>query len=518
MIPNNTLVVVGGLLAAAADGCGVESEIVLWDELVDGALDGPMVEALAAHADADGVDLFVGLAGVQSGQYPRARDLALQFRRLGVAVVIGGFHVSSYPESVAFLTAHGISVVVGEAETTIATLFADFLAGDLQPIYRVGDGLRVRTGGADILVPRIATAPLPRLDDRYVGRFFNPTFATIDTSRGCPFTCSYCSVKNVMGRTMRSREAVQVVDWVREAHDQHGIRNLLVVDDDLYRSPQWEAFLRGVAGLRQSGRALSLIIQVDIEAAAHAAEPSAAATHHEARSRRFVELAAAAGCFEVFMGFESFDPANLERMGKLHNEDRHDRRRAAVDASVADRVFERYRRVVGNWHAAGVGVHSGYMIGLPHDDVGSGARAARALSQIGVDIASFFAYTPLPGTEDHAAAEAAGTIVERDFNAYDSTHFVARHPRLSRAQLAREYADAYRTFYDWRRLAWSLATGYRRRGLDWNARLGMLAQQLYFTYATRGGWHPMMGGIGRRRSKVRRRAVTDAEAARLYAS
>jgi hypothetical protein len=184
-----------------------------------------------------------------------------------------------------------------------------------------------------------------------------------------------------------------------------------------------------------------------------------------------------------------------------------------MPAAAHERVVARYRRVVDNWHAAGIGVHSGYIIGLPHDGPGCGRAAARALADIGIDIASFFIHTPFPGTEDYDAALADGRLTDPDFNAYDSTHVVHAHPRLSAAELAREYRDAYRHFFTWRRVAWSLATFHRVPGLRGATRGGMLTQQLYFTYATRRGWHPMMGGIWRRRGTEQRAAVSDAEAA-----
>lgn len=517
VIPNNTLAVVAGLLQRAAAAIGVDLQCVVWDELIDGVVEPETIDAIIDRARRDGVRITIGLTGVQTSQYPRARDLALQMRRRGLDVIIGGFHVSSHAESAAFLQTHGVSVVFGEVESEIDTLVQDLVTGRLRPEYRVRTGLRARTGGADITVPRITTAALPALNPRYMRRFFNPTFATIDTSRGCPFACSYCSVKNVMGRTMRPRDPAGLIEWVRSAHDEHGVRNLLVVDDDLFRSPGWEAFFQGLAALRCSGREVALIIQTDIESATFGAAGGERFPADQ-RARRFVELAAAAGCFEVFMGFESFEPANLEHTRKYHNEERGDRRRGIDDRNgVAERVRERYRRVVANWHAAGVGVHCGYMIGLPFDGPGSGARAARTLSDIGVDIATFFAYTPLPGTEDYDRASEEGTIRNRDFNAYDSTHFVARHPRLSPAQLRREYDDAFRTFYGWRRVAWSLLTRHAMPGLGTSARYGMLMQQLYFAYAVRRGWHPMMGGIGRLREGRRRAVVEDDEAAALYA-
>ena len=514
VIPNNTLIALAGLNAAyAAAHPEIDVQTVLWDELVDGVLTDAAVAAIASRATADGVEPLIGLAGVQTNQYPRGRDLARRFRRRGLPVLMGGFHVSSHPPSCEELGALGVTVVLGEADDTWPRLLDDYRRGALQPVYRVDTGLRVRTGRADITVPTIEAAPLPAIDDRYVRRFFNPTFSTLDTSRGCPFTCSYCSVKNVMGRSMRSRDPDAVVAWVRDAYDRHGIRNLLVVDDDFYRSPRWERILTGMAALRRSRPDLACILQIDLEAATH--DPRAPAVEGPAaRSRRFVELAAAAGCFEVFIGFESFDPANLERVQKFHNEEREDRRRAAAQPIAAhERVVARYRRVVANWHAAGIGVHSGYIIGLPHDGPGCGRAAARALADIGIDIASFFIHTPFPGTEDYDAALAEGRLTDGDFNAYDSTHVVHAHPRLSAEALAHEYRDAYRHFFTWRRLAWSLATFHAVPGLPAATRAGMLTQQLYFTYATRRGWHPMIGGIWRRKGTERRAATTVEDAA-----
>jgi len=495
VIPSHTLIVMAGIVAeAAARRPDLDVQTVLWDELVDGVVDAAIVASIAARAREDGVAILVGLVAVQTNQYPRARDLALQFRAVGAAVAMGGFHVSSDATSRAFLARVGVAAVVGEAEDSFGVLFDDFLHGGLAPEYRVRDGLRAKTGGAaSILVPPIARAPLPVVSTRYLSSFLNPGFSTIDTSRGCPFVCSFCSVKNVMGRTMRDREPEAVVEWVRAVHDVHGVTTLLVVDDDFYRSPRWRAVLAGIAALRVSRPGLALLMQVDVQAATDA---------------RFVGAAAAAGCFQVFVGLESFEPANLVAVAK------HQNRVRGTDARAA--VLDRYAQAVAAWHRAGVAVHAGYIIGLPHDGVGAGRRAANDLVAVGVDLASFFAYTPFPGTEDHEEALTAGRIVDADFDRYDSTHFVLRHPTLDRATLAREYAEAWRGFYTWRRLSWCLGTWHQVPGLGAAARAGMVSHHLYYTYATRRGWHPMIGGVWRRRSPVRRTAITDEEAARYY--
>ena len=522
VIPNNTLTVLAALNDAyAAERPHVALQTVVWDELVDGALSAETIASIRDRAAADGVELLIGLAGVQTNQYPRARDIALQFRRLDVAVLMGGFHVSSHEPTCDFLATVGIGVVRGEAETTWACVLDEFLAGRPALRYDVAGGMRVKTGLDDITVPVLRAAALPAVSARYLRRFFNPTLTTLDTSRGCPFTCSYCAVKNVMGRTMRPRDPYQVVDWIRDAHDRHGVRSLFFVDDDFYRSPAWETVLEGLAELRRSGRDLWFMMQADVESAADTAGGDAPVNaSRRQRSRRFVDLAAAAGCYAVFMGFESLNAANLEQVAKRHNEDPRDRRRRSAAsrdmAAVSARVVARYRQAVETWHGAGIAVHAGYMIGLPHDDAGCGAHAARTLAEIGVDLASFFVHTLLPGTEEYAQAVAAGTCTDTDFDHYDTQHFVGTHPRLSAAAIVREYRAAYRTFYTWRRLAWSAATLHRVPSLSRASRLGMVSQHVYYTYAERCGRHPMLGGIWRRHDRSVRREVVDDQAAAAH--
>jgi len=256
--------------------------------------------------------LLIGMAGVQSNQYPRGRDIALQFVAHGVRVMMGGFHVSGYPESRDFLHSCGITTIVGEAENLWAHIIEDLLAGDLQPNYSVTDGIRAKTGRDDIIVPVITNSQLPELDDRYLTRFFDSTMTTIDTSRGCPFTCSYCSVKNVMGRTMRSREPNAVVTWVRDAARNHGITALFLVDDDFFRSPRWEEILIGLVEVKKEYPKLEFMMQVDVDASCYAnvAEGESETAKHR-RSRRFTELAAKAGCYQALVGIESFNPDNL---------------------------------------------------------------------------------------------------------------------------------------------------------------------------------------------------------------
>ena len=526
VLPNNTLTVLAALNesynALRAD-TGVHVETVLWDEQVDGPILAETVRAIREKSTEDRVETIIGLAGVQTNQYPRGRDLALQFRRAGFPVLFGGFHVSGYRESRVFLEDCGITTVVGEAETLWPPILDDYLAGELRPSYSVTDGIRAKTGSGEIMVPLITEAQLPAVSDAYLKRFATKTMTTIDTSRGCPFTCSYCSVKNVMGRTMRARDPEAVVRWIRDAAHHHGIDSLFIVDDDFFRSPSWEPILEGMAAFRREGNELSFMMQVDAEAAAFGplASGEAPSTQRQ-RCERFLKLAAAAGCYAAFVGFETFNPQNLLATTKVQNLAKEHRRRKddlgdASGAALAG-VKEKYRRVCENWHRHGIAVHCGYMIGFPFDGPECGRQSAEWLLDVGVDLATFFVVTPLPGTEDHDKAIRENTIADWDFNQYDSQHMVSHHPRMTTAQVMQAYRDAYRTFYSARNTMRYLLARPATTGLSPLSRTSMVRQRLYYCYSYRAGRHPMLGGIWQRGvpAGARRVVVTDEEARACY--
>ena len=518
--PNNTLTVLKALNESLnqrfAARRNVYLETVIWDETCDGLVSPETVLAIKEKAREDGVELLIGLAGVQSNQYPRGRDLALQFIAQGMTTMMGGFHVSGYPDSRTFLNSCGITTVVGEAENLWGKIVEDYLRGELKLNYSVSEGIRAKTGQDDIIVPVITEAQLPVLDDRYLTRFFNPAMTTLDTSRGCPFTCSYCSVKNVMGRTMRSREPEAVVQWVRDAVRNHGISSLFLVDDDFFRSPRWEEILTGLVGVRRDFPDLCFMMQVDVDASCYAnlADGENETAKHR-RSRRFVELAAKAGCYQAFVGIESLNPDNLNFATKYQNTDDRQHRMKLEDARR--RVLDKYRRVVDNWHKVGVAVHAGYMLGFPFDAADCGRIAARTLKKLGFDIVSFFIMTPLPGTEDQARYAKEGAIVDWDFNNLDSQHVTLTHDKLDTDSWLGAYRDAFVGFYSLPRLLHTIFTVAGGRGLSPEGRRSTVRQFVYYFFSYRQGRHPMVGGVWQiRRRDVRRGAITDEESRRQY--
>src|SRR5207244_8072119 len=128
------------------------------------------------------------------------------FRSCGASVSVGGFHVSgslvmlpSTPPELQALIDLGVTLVNGEVEDAWGDILRDAAAGRLAPLYdRIADK------------PDLRQAPVPCLDRATLRRFVYRHFGTLDAGRGCPFTCSFCTIINVQGRTMRGRAAATI--------------------------------------------------------------------------------------------------------------------------------------------------------------------------------------------------------------------------------------------------------------------------------------------------------------------
>jgi radical SAM superfamily enzyme YgiQ (UPF0313 family) len=468
VLPSNTLNCLYGLTQEAMRTGALDPwqvTVATFDEAVD-RVDPRRLARRYLRRGARGV---VALAGVQTNQFPRAQDLARQFKAEGFEVMIGGFHVSGAmataagtpPECQAMLDA-GVTLVLGEVEGRWANLLRDAAAGQLRPVYSYLDA-----------PPDLTDQPVPMPSARLQRKFAVRGTGTIDMSRGCPFRCTFCTIISVQGRVMRSRHPGRVLEQIRanarpSDEQQRPITHYFFTDDNFSRNPQWEAILDGLIALRTTeGISIVFMMQVDIAAW---------------RLPRFIDKAARAGCVQVFIGMESIREDNLQSVGKRQNR---------VDG---------YRAAIAAWHRAGIVCHVGYIIGFPHDTYDRVMADVRALrDDLLVDQASFFLLTPLPGSQDHTTAVAAGVPLETDYNTFDSFHVTQPHARMTDDEWLRAFGDAWREFY---------APAQMERALlrqNPHTYWGLFKVFLWYRVAMIEGAHPMITGFLRLKSRTTRR-------------
>jgi radical SAM superfamily enzyme YgiQ (UPF0313 family) len=358
---------------------------------------------------------LVGITAFTS-QANRAYEVAAHFRRLGVPVVIGGIHATMCMDE-AMECAD--SVVTGEGEAIWPHVLEDARHGCLKRRY---DGGHAELGGI----------PAARHDLLPTGY----AFGAIQTTRGCPLNCSFCSVTAFNGVHYRSRSIGDVVREFRMIRE----KRVLVVDDNLVGTRP-----EHIARAKDLFRAMA---QAKLKK-----EWVAQTTINFADDEELLALAAKAGCRGVFIGFESPTPEGLREVSKRFN-------------SLNGRDF---RTSVRRIQRHGILVVASFIIGLDVDEAGIGKRIAEAASQYGVDNLNTLFLTPLPGTRLWDQMKAEGRIAldtfPEDWRYYTLTFPVARYKHLSLDGISDEMLSCDRTFYSIPRIlrrVWANLWGRRR--------------------------------------------------------
>ena len=205
VLPSNTLNVLHGLTDDIIERKvfgDLPIEVTTFDETAEKV----PLKKIVRWSREPGTKLLVCLVGVQTNQFPRALDMAKTLRAEGLTVIIGGFHTSGtinmlgeQEPDIQELVRESICIVSGEVEGKWEMILADFLHDRLKPIYSFAQDLQN--------LVNIEAAPLPKTSPKTMRHFAFPTFGTAETSRGCPFACSFCTIINVQGRKSRWRTA-----------------------------------------------------------------------------------------------------------------------------------------------------------------------------------------------------------------------------------------------------------------------------------------------------------------------
>ncbi|MHC4504437.1 MAG: B12-binding domain-containing radical SAM protein, partial [Planctomycetota bacterium] len=352
-----------------------------------------------------------------TAQASRAYEVAGQFRSRGVSVVMGGIHATMCTEEA---LDHVDSVVTGEAESVWPTVLEDARRGRLQRTY----------AGEHIDLAEVPPARHDLLGEGYA-------FGSIQTTRGCPLSCSFCSVSAFNGTRYRHRPAASVIEEFRSIREKW----VLVVDDNLIGI--------NAAHIARAKELFRAMIRARL-----GKNWVAQVTINMADDDELLTLAARAGCQGVFIGFESPTPEGLKEVGKKFN------LLNGRDFRQSVRRIQRHKiLVVGS-----------FIMGLDSDEPGIGRRIAQAAGSYGVDLLNALFLTPLPGTRlwDRMALEdriGAGDF-PRDWQYYTLNFPTARYKNFSRAQILEEMDACDDSFYSWRRiLRRVVGSALRRRRL-----------------------------------------------------
>jgi radical SAM superfamily enzyme YgiQ (UPF0313 family) len=340
---------------------------------------------------------LVGITAFTS-QANRAYEAASYFRNLGVPVVMGGIHATMCMKEV---SEHVDSVVTREAEGVWSQVLADTQHGNLKRRYDGG-------------LAEISDVPPARHDLLATGY----ALGAIQTTRGCPLNCSFCSVTAFNGAKYRQRPISDVVREFQSIHE----KRVLVVDDNLIGTRP-----EHIARAKDMFRAIA---QAKLRK-----EWIAQATINFADDEELLALAAKAGCRGVFIGFESPSAEGLREIGKKFNLLKGRDFRASV------RRIQRHNILV----------MGSFIIGLDVDESGIGKRIAGVARQYGVDNLNVLFLTPLPGTRlwDQMTSQdrIALNTFPQDWKYYTLTFPVARYKHLSLDGIIQEMISSNRDFY-----------------------------------------------------------------------
>ncbi len=387
---------IAGLLAVAAAIPRDRYEVVLTDENIE-SID---------------FDLKCDLVGISAmtAYVNRGYEIADEFRRRGVPVIMGGVHPSFMTKEA--LT-HCDAVCVGEAELVMPRILDDLEQDRLGGTYR-SDKLHSMVG-----------IPMPRYDLIKRNRYVNKTF--VQTSRGCHQGCTFCAEPLMNGLKFRYRP----VDEVMYEVDHCGSRIICINDADFFGTPERP---------KEVMRALKT----------RNVRWQAGVTSKLAQDDAMLELAAASGCSMLSIGFESISRETLKSVHKHVNRP------------------EQFAALVEKVHSYGIAVFGLFMFGFDGDDTSTFQTTARFNVDANYDAVAYSVLTPYPGTLTWYEMKQANRIVSFDWTKYDQANVVYRPAKMTGDELRLGHTSAYDTFYSWPSIARRFPYGGGRNVVEWS--------------------------------------------------
>lgn len=378
----------------------LKADVTLYDE-------GVQEVPLDLNADLVGMTVITGTA-------TRAYELSRHFRARGIAVVLGGPHVTLMPDEAA---RHANTIVVGYAEESWPGLLRDFAAGRLQSRYHQSPDL-VLSG-----------LPFPRRDLLDARRYL--TMNVFETSRSCAHACEFCVAPSAWGR----RPYLKPVERVVEDIVAMRAKKLIFIDLNL------------IASRDHAMRLFSALIPLQVKW-------FGLSTVLIGKDEELMDLMARSGCSGLLLGFETIAAAGLKDTRKgFNNPDEY--------AQLIDRLHRRRISIMGC-----------FVFGLDHDDTDVFERTAWFAVEAGIDLPRFAVLTPFPGTPLYQRLKAQGRILTEHWELYDGQHVVFRPALMTPEELQVGHERAWKVAYSLRGIAKRLWKSRTQTGIAIPANLG----------------------------------------------
>lgn len=371
-------------------------------EIVDEAVEKLDLEA---RADLVGITCMTPLA-------PRAYEIAAHFRRRGIPVVMGGIHVSYMTDEA---LRYADTVVVGEAENIWPQVLEDFDNGRMQKVYRVDE-------------PPDITDLRPPRRDLLRGKYF---VETVQTGRGCPINCNFCSVTAFNGPRYRLRSIDSVIEEIKQIRS----KRIFIVDDNIVGS-----------GTKYIRRARELFTRLKECGKEWGAQTCLNIVEHD----DLLALARESGCRALLIGFESIDADALNLMHK------------PVNLRPNTRNFSEAIRKI---HDHGLAIVGCFIFGADTQDKDVFRRTVDFALANDIDAIQMTLETPLPGTAFYRQMAEEGRLLLTDYPR-DWKHYTIFEPvfRMKSFSPREAYKGLLNAYTEMSALTTSLRRAYRTFG------------------------------------------------------
>lgn len=373
-----------------------------------------------AEADLVGISVLTNLA-------PRAYEIAEKVKAIAsqakrkIFLVMGGPHPSFLPEEV--LSHRADFVVRHEGEDTLREL-VEYLQGagsrDLDEIRGLSywDGAEMKHNPDRPFIKDLDVVSPP--DFSLIEGSERINFVPLQTSRGCPYDCEFCSVVQMYGRKVRRRSSESVIEELERLQRVMPGKHVFAVDDNFSALPETLVLLEEMA---RSGIKLNWSTQERISVA---------------RKEENLKLMRRTGCARLYIGIESFNPDALKEWGK-------------------GQTPEQIREGISVIHRHGFLIHGMFILGADADTPETIRHTVDSALRYGIDTAQFFILVPPPGTRLYQRFKQAGRILDGDWSHYDGQHVVFGPEQMTPWQLQELAIEAYQRFYTfWQGVKWAV--------------------------------------------------------------